>query len=64
MKRIAIILMALVCCASISQAKEKQSSPNGKVKVEFDVVDGIPQYAITYKGKDVIGGSTRANRTR
>lgn len=54
MKRIAIILMALVCCASISQAKEKQSSPNGKVKVEFDVVDGIPQYAITYKGKDVI----------
>lgn len=54
MKRIAIILMALVCCASISQAKEKQSSPNGKVKVEFDVVDGIPQYAITYKGKDAI----------
>ena len=54
MKRVAIILMALVCCASISQAKEKQSSPNGKVKVEFDVVDGIPQYAITYKGKDVI----------
>ena len=54
MKRIAIILMALVCCAGISQAKEKQSSPNGKVKVEFDVVDGIPQYAITYKGKDVI----------
>ena len=54
MKRFAIALMALVCCTGIVEAKEKQSSPNGDIKVEFDVVEGIPQYNITYKGKEVI----------
>ncbi len=54
MKKLAIILLAIICCTSISQAKEKQTSPNGKVAVEFDVINGIPLYNITYKGKDVI----------
>lgn len=54
MKKLAIALMALVCCTGIVEAKEKQSSPNGDIKVEFDVVEGIPQYSITYKGKEVI----------
>ena len=54
MKRFAIALMALVCCTGIVEAKEKQSSPNGDIKVEFDDVEGIPQYSITYKGKEVI----------
>ena len=49
--------MALVCCAGMTQAKEKQTSPDGKVAVEFDVVNGIPYYSVSYKGKDVINPS-------
>ena len=57
MKKLAIIIMAIVCCAGMTQAKEKQTSPNGKVAVEFDVVNGIPYYSVSYKGKDVINPS-------
>ncbi len=54
MKKLAIILLAIICCTGLSQAKEKQTSPNGKVAVEFDVINGIPLYNISYKGKEVI----------
>ncbi len=54
MKKFAILLLAMICCTGIVQAKEKQSSPNGKVVVEFDVVQGIPYYTVSYKGMEVI----------
>lgn len=34
------------------------SSPSGNVKVNADVIDGVPTYSMTYKGKDVIKPST------
>ena len=57
MKKPAILLMALVCCTSISYAQEKQASPNGNVAVEFNIVDGIPYYAVEYKNQPVINPS-------
>lgn len=57
MKKTAILLMALVCCTSISYAQEKQASPNGNVAVEFNIVDGIPYYAVEYKNQPVINPS-------
>ena len=57
MKKTAILLLALACCAGMAQAKEKQASPNGNVAVEFDVVDGIPYYNVEYKGQPVINPS-------
>ena len=32
----------------------KVSSPNGNIVVTFTVEDGVPTYAMTYKGRDVI----------
>ncbi len=57
MKKTAILLLALACCAGMVQAKEKQASPNGNVAVEFDVVDGIPYYNVEYKGQPIINPS-------
>ena len=57
MKKTAILLLALVCCSGIAQAQEKQASPNGNVAVEFNIVDGIPYYAVEYKNQPVINPS-------
>ncbi len=54
MKKTAMILMAFACSIGIAQAKEYQASPNGQVAVEFDVVDGVPYYAVSYKDQPVI----------
>lgn len=54
MKKTAMILMAIACSVGIAQAKEYQASPNGQVAVEFDVVDGVPYYAVSYKDQPVI----------
>lgn len=54
MKKLAIILLTAFSCMGIVQAKEKQTSPNGKVAVVFDIHDGIPYYSVTYRGKEVI----------
>ena len=54
MKKTAMILMASACSIGIAQAKEYQASPNGQVAVEFDVVDGVPYYAVSYKDQPVI----------
>ena len=54
MKKTAMILMAFACSVGMAQAKEYQASPNGQVAVEFDVVDGVPYYAVSYKDQPVI----------
>ncbi len=54
MKRIAILLTTLLCCLATMQAKEKQKSPDGNVAVTFEIKKGVPYYAMTYKGKEVI----------
>ena len=57
MKKTAMIILAMACCAGVTQAKETQTSPNGNVAVEFDVVGGIPYYAVEYKDQPVINPS-------
>ena len=57
MKKTAMIILAMACCASVTQAKETQTSPNGNVAVKFDVVGGIPYYAVEYKDQPVINPS-------
>lgn len=34
------------------------ASPSGLVKVNADVVEGVPTYSVTFKGKDIIKPST------
>ena len=57
MKKTAMIILAMACCAGVTQAKQTQTSPNGNVAVEFDVVGGIPYYAVEYKDQPVINPS-------
>ena len=53
MKKVLLLLCTLV--ASIGMQAETVSSPNGQVKVSFDLTEkGEPTYAVWYKGKEVI----------
>lgn len=54
MRKFAIILATLACYTAISEAQEMQTSPNGNVAVEFNVVDGTPYYSMSYKGETVV----------
>ena len=60
MKKLAVLAaaaLALVACSG-SQVKSLQGntlkSPDGRLELKMDVVDGIPMYALSRDGADVI----------
>lgn len=54
MKPMICLGFALMMCATVADA-ESISSPDGSVVLDFQLTDqGQPQYAVTYKGRDVI----------
>ncbi len=53
MKPIYVIILILTLASSLF-AIDAIKSPNGNVEASFEVKDGIPFYAISYKGKPVV----------
>ena len=57
MKRFITTIISMLCCV-YSLAAQEVLSPNGKLKLVFKTdSNGIPTYALTYKGKTVIAES-------
>ena len=54
MKKITVLLMALVCLAVKANVIK---SPDGHIQVTLDIRDGQPFYQVSYDGKIVIGES-------
>ena len=54
MKKITVLLMALVCLAVKANVIK---SPDGRIQVTLDIRDGQPFYQVNYDGKIVIGES-------
>ncbi len=52
-----ILILSLLVPASVSARIESAYSPDQNIVVNFDVVDGVPFYNVTYKGKQVIRDS-------
>ena len=52
-----ILVLSLLVPASVSARIETAYSPDQNIVVNFDVVDGVPFYNVTYKGKQVIRDS-------
>ena len=52
-----ILILSLLVPASVSARIETAYSPDQNIVVNFDVVDGVPFYNVTYKGKQVIRDS-------
>ena len=57
MKKFIITIVCMLCIAPLLFA-QTLSSPNGKLKLSFRLTEkGTPMYALTFKGKTVIGES-------
>ncbi|MBQ1700243.1 MAG: glycoside hydrolase family 97 protein [Prevotella sp.] len=54
MKKITVLLMALVC---LTVKANVIKSPDGRIQVNLDIRDGQPFYQVSYDGKIVIGES-------
>ena len=58
MKHFRIILFAVALVFAIGlqniNAQEKLTSPDGKLELQFEVVDGVPYYALNRDGKPVV----------
>ena len=52
-----ILVLSLLVPASVSARIETAYSPDQNIVVNFDVVDGVPFYNVTYKGKQIIRDS-------
>lgn len=52
MKKIILSIMALIAVNFLHA--EEISSPNGNLRMIFDVKGGVPEYGLMYKGKEVI----------
>ena len=52
-----ILILSLLVPASVSARIETAYSPDQNIVVNFDVVDGVPFYNVSYKGKQVIRDS-------
>ena len=51
-------LLTILCLASALMVKAGEvTSPNGDVKVVFNLTGTVPTYQVTYRGQLVIGGS-------
>ena len=54
MRRIFFLLsFSAVLCARAAEV----TGPDGRLKVNVDVADGVPCYSVTYDGKTFIGNS-------
>ena len=52
-------LLPLLLCLNTGLSSAVVESPNGAIKATFSLTeDGTPQYAVTFKGKPVIGASS------
>lgn len=61
LKNYILLIMILLYGSAYCQSGPQQAvSPDGKVKITFSLNNGIPQYAVTYSGKDVILSSPMA----
>ena len=54
----AIAVAGLSLAPSAGAGAAEIASPSGLVKVKAEVVDGVPTYSVTFKGKDIIKPST------
>lgn len=54
----AIAVAGLSLAPSAGAEAAEIASPSGLVKVKADVVNGVPTYSVTFKGKDIIKPST------
>ena len=58
MRQLRIILFAIALVFSFglqnANAQEKVTSPDGKLELQFEVVDGIPYYSLNRDGKPVV----------
>ena len=58
MRQLKIILFAIALVFAIglqnANAQEKITSPDGKLELQFEVVDGVPYYALNCDGKPVV----------
>lgn len=52
--RNAFVLLLSLGASLPMMGVETAQSPNGNLKVQFDVKDGIPVYSVSYKGKPVV----------
>lgn len=57
MKRL-LFAFALLSSFSAMQAEEQLNSPDGNMKLTFDVKGGVPTYQLDYKGKAIVKPST------
>ena len=53
MKRLLLLLTTLLLLQPLA-AREELSSPGNVLTLTFDVADGIPRYALSYKGRAVV----------
>ena len=58
MKRIFLTALVFVMSSLCIFAEEVVTSPDGKIKVTFDVVNGVPTYKVDYGNQSVIKPST------
>ncbi|MCH5235911.1 MAG: glycoside hydrolase family 97 protein [Muribaculaceae bacterium] len=56
-KAMVITIASLPLGFSITYGAE-QTSPNGKIRVHADVINGVPTYSIDFKGQEIIKPST------
>ncbi len=52
-KKIVLACMLLLAGTALVKAQSIQS-PNGELKLQFDVKEGIPYYSLSYKDKPVV----------
>lgn len=58
MKRILFSTLMLLSGIVTLYADEQQTSPDGRMKLTFDVVGGVPTYQVDFNGKKIINPST------
>ncbi|MBK7259651.1 MAG: glycoside hydrolase family 97 N-terminal domain-containing protein [Ignavibacteriae bacterium] len=61
MKRVARWIVATLCVLSLrapAQEEVRLSSPGGQCEFTFRMMQGVPQYAVSFKGKALIGYSS------
>ena len=53
----AMAAMAAVTASTTAEGAEKVSSPDGRLTVTIDAVDGMPVYEVEYDGEKILGRS-------
>lgn len=53
----AMAAMAAVTASTTAEGAEKESSPDGRLTVTIDAVDGMPVYEVEYDGEKILGRS-------